>query len=168
VRLGYVGGAYEVLIKVPNWRAHADTAFSARASELGDVTVAVDAVKQGSTPGAYGVLCRLVGGSSFYALEIGSDGVARIGKVRLGEFALLGTRRTTRPGPTSRVRARCVGGRGTQPATLTLTVDGRRALSVRDRTDPYPAGAVGLLAESFDRGNVRVAFDNLVVRRVAG
>jgi hypothetical protein len=46
--------------------------------------------------------------------------------------------------------------------------DGRRALTVRDGSDPYPAGAVGLLVESFDRGNMRVAFDNLVVRRVSG
>ncbi len=168
VRLGYAGGAYEFLIKVPNWRAHADTAFSSQASGLGDVTVAVDAVKQGASPGAYGVLCRLTGGGSFYALEIGSDGVARIGKARPGEFALLGTRRAARPGPAARVKGKCVGGGGTQPAVLTLTVDGRRALTVRDRRNPYAAGAVGLVVESFDSGGVRIAFDDLVVRRIGG
>ena len=53
-----------------------------------------------------------------------------------------------------------------QPAVLTLTVDGKRALTARDAESPYPAGAVGLVVESFDRGSVRVAFDDFVVRRV--
>jgi protein kinase-like protein len=166
VRLGYAGGAYEFLIKVPNWRAHADTAFAPSASEFGDVTVAVDAVKRGTSPGAYGVLCRKTGSSRFYALEIGSNGVAQIAKVGPGEFALLGKGRSKRPGPSARVQGSCVGGRGKRPAVLTLTVDGRRALTARDARKPYAAGAVGLVVESFDRGSVRVAFDDLVVRHV--
>jgi hypothetical protein len=164
VRLGYAGGAYEFLIKVPNWRAHADTAFAAATRDLGDTTVAVDAVRSGG-PGAYGVLCREIGASRYYALEIASNGIARIAKVAPGEFTLLATRQSARPNPSVRVKGSCVGGRGNRPAVLTLSVDGKPTLRARDRRSPYVAGAVGLVAESFARGRVRVAFDDLVVRR---
>ena len=91
VRLRYADGAYEFLVKAPNWRARADTAFSPDASSLGNVTVAAVAADRGSAPGSYGVLCRSSGSGSYYALEIGADGVARIGKVSGGQFGLLGT-----------------------------------------------------------------------------
>jgi serine/threonine-protein kinase len=168
VRLRYAAGAYEFQITVPDWRAQADTGFSAETLSLRDVAVAVDAVRRGSAPGAYGVLCRVIGGNRFYALEIGSDGVARIGKASPGEFVRLGIRRATRPPRTARVRGECTGGSGNQPVTLTLLVDGRKALTVRDSQSPYAAGAAGLVVESFERGGLQVAFDDFVVRRLGG
>jgi len=167
VRLRYAGGAYEFLVKAPNWRARADTSFSPDASSLGNVTVSAVAADRGSAKGSYGVLCRSTGSGSYYALEIASDGVARIGKVSGGQFALLGTNRVTAPKPSVRLQGRCTGG-GSKPAMLTLTVGGRKALTARDRESPYAAGATGLIVESFDRGGVRVSFDDFVVRRAAG
>jgi serine/threonine-protein kinase len=165
VRLRYAGGTYEVLVKVPNWRAQADTAFAPGASSLEDVTIAVDAADRGSAQGAYGVICRSTGSDDYYALELGADGLARIGKVGGGQFGVLGTRRVTAPGPATRIQGRCTGGRGGQPAVLVLSVDGRRALTARDGASPYGSGAVGLIVESFARGGVRVSFDDLVVRQ---
>ena len=126
------------------------------------------AADRGSALGSYGVLCRSTGSGSYYALEIGADGVARIGKVSGGQFSLLGTSRGAPPGPSTRVQGRCTGGRAGQPAVLTLSIDGRRALTARDRESPFGSGATGLIVESFDRGGVRVSFDDFVVKRVEG
>ena len=166
VRLRYADGAYEFLVKVPNWRARADTAFSPSASSLEDVTVSAVAADRGSALGSYGVVCRSTGSGSYYALEIGADGDARIGKVSGGRFSLLGSSRVSPPGPSTRVQGRCTGGRAGQAAVLTLSIDGRRTLSARDREEPFGVGATGLIVESFERGGVRVSFDNFVVRRV--
>jgi hypothetical protein len=79
---------------------------------------------------------------------------------------VLRTARTTRPRGETRLRGECTGGRSGTPATLTLIVDGRRALRARDASKPLAAGAAGLVAESFARGGVRVGFDDFVVRRL--
>ncbi len=168
VRLRYADGAYEFLVKAPNWRAQADTAFSPSASSLEDVTVGVLAADRGTALGSYGVICRSTGGGSYYALELGADGVARIGKVSSGRFGLLGTTRGAPPGPSTRIQGRCTGGRSGQPAVLTLSVDGKRKLSARDSESPFGSGAAGLIVESFERGGVRVVFDDFVVKRVGG
>ena len=165
VRLGYQDGRYEIAVKVPDRRAYADTAFDADASELSDVAVAVSATPLTSVPGAFGLLCRIGDRATYYGLLLGTQGVVRAVKVAGGTSTVLNSGRIAAPSGETRLRAECTGGRGGAPTTLTLIVDGRRALRARDTASPLRAGATGLVAESFRRGGVRVAFDDFVVRR---
>ena len=110
------------------------------------MTVSAVAADRGSAVGSYGVVCRSTGGGSYYALEIGADGDARIGKVSGGRFSLLASNRVSPPGPSTRVQGRCTGGRAGQAAVLTLSIDGRPTLSARDREKPFGAGATGLIS----------------------
>jgi tRNA A-37 threonylcarbamoyl transferase component Bud32 len=167
VRLGYRQGRYEIAIKVPNRRAYADTGFSPAAADLGDVAVAVNASALTQVPSAFGLLCRIGGRSTYYGLLLGTRGTVRAVKVVGGASTVLRTTRIDPPSGETRLRGECSGGREGTPVTLTLIADGRRILRARDTSKPLPTGATGLVAESFDRGGARVAFDDFVVRRAS-
>jgi serine/threonine-protein kinase len=164
VRLGYERNRYEIAIKVPDRRAYADTGFAPEAADLGDVAVAVDASALTSVPSAFGLLCRIGDRSSYYGLLLGTRGAVRAIKVAGGESTVLRRARVAAPAGDTRLRAECTGGREGTPVTLSLVVDGRRVLRARDASTPLAAGATGIVAESFERGGVRVAFDDFVVR----
>jgi hypothetical protein len=120
----------------------------------------------------FGILCRSQRSNdapnTFYTLQVQTDGSAVIRR-RVGGAArrTLVTKafppRILRPGA-NRIAAVCAGGSGS--ARLALLLNGREIASARDPNSLGPSGFVGFFASSRTAGNVRVAFDDFVVRKL--
>ncbi|MFZ3150748.1 MAG: hypothetical protein WA116_03600 [Anaerolineaceae bacterium] len=123
-----------------------------------DVVIDVDAEHTvGTTKSDYGVICGYVDASNFHALTIGSDGFIEIFKYLKGErftlFSEEGNNAILKS--SNHLTAKCIG------TTLTLLVNGTQIAQVQDAD--LVRGDVGLIAGSFEEGNLEFLFDNFVV-----
>jgi hypothetical protein len=156
---------YRIVVRQPNRAIPAtiaevaDTPLSFR-----DVKIRVTARRvAGPDTYSFGIVCRLGdGGGTFYALQVRSDGLMQIQKAVDGDIVRsLAQRRSGRAVPQARITASCRGG-GRTPVSLTLALNGARAIKARDRSSST-AGAVGVLAQSLEKGGVVVRFDDFTV-----
>lgn len=123
-----------------------------------DVIIDVDAEHtMGTTKSDYGVICGYVDASNFYALTIGSDGFIEIFKYFKGERSTLFSEEgnTAILKSSNHLTAKCIG------TTLTLLVNGTQIAQVQDAD--FVRADVGLVAGTFEEGNVEFLFDNFVV-----
>jgi serine/threonine protein kinase len=165
--LGYTAGGYRILLRQANEVLVATTAdFPDAPLTFRDVGIRVSA-RHIAGPRTYGIgiVCLLgsVGGrSTFYALQVRSDGLMRIRKAVDGRFRDLAQGSLGRSAR-SRVElsAGCRGG-GSKPVLLSLSVNGSAPLAARDRS-ALTSGAVGVLAQSLGRPRVAVRFDDFRV-----
>jgi len=135
-------------------------------------TIAVDVTATPTTPsdGAYGVMCRSDnGGDSGYIFAILQSGEADITRVDNSRFRNLATLPAGRSpaiaqgSAQNRVRGICSGG-DSQPAHLTLVVNGQQVLTATDAQNPLnPRGTFQLFVEDADQSSA-VAFSNLLVQ----
>lgn len=110
--------------------------------------------------GDFGVICRLQDGNNFYALEVSEDRYFSIWKMVNGQNTSLNEWTYSGAIPDSAsmvITATCVGDR------LALAINDLLLAEIRD--DTFKSGQVGLLAGTFETGNIIVAFDNYVVRK---
>jgi hypothetical protein len=129
-----------------------------------DAIIEVDAIKVGGErDNRFGIVCRVLSPTDFYTLMISSDGFYGIGKVKEGQFELIGARAMQ---PSSAIlqgsainhlRADCIG------ETLALFVNGQKVAEERDAE--FTFGDVGLLAGSYENPGVDIRFDNFVVTK---
>ncbi len=126
-----------------------------------NTVISVDArVEMPTGVGDFGVICRLQDGNNFYALEVSEDRYFSIWKIVNGQNTFLNewTYSSAIPDSTSMtITATCVGDR------LALAVNDLLLAEIRD--DTFQSGQVGLLAGTFETGNILVAFDNYLVRK---
>jgi hypothetical protein len=117
----------------------------------------------GERDNRFGIVCRVLSPTDFYTLMISSDGFYGIGKVKEGQFELIGARAMQ---PSSAIlqgsainhlRADCIG------ETLALFVNGQKVAEERDAE--FTFGDVGLLAGSYENPGVDIRFDNFVVTK---
>ncbi|MEJ5200720.1 MAG: serine protease [Anaerolineales bacterium] len=126
-----------------------------------NAVISVDARVEAPTgSGDFGIICRLQDGNNFYALEVSEDRYFAIWKMVNGQSVFLKdwTYSGSIPENTSMtITATCTGNK------LALAVNNLLLAEVRD--DTFQSGWVGLLAGTFETGNIIVAFDNYVVRK---
>ncbi|QYK51633.1 MAG: hypothetical protein KF701_03855 [Anaerolineales bacterium] len=155
----YVDGGYHILVNADYASVWANPGIS-----VADVSVETDAVIRGGVEdNEFGVICRYVDESNFYAGSISSDGFYAIVKIENGEFGYVGAE-GMQPSDlinlgdqVNRVRLDCVGSR------LTLYVNGSELVSASDST--FASGDVGLYAGSFSTPGIDILFDNFVAQR---
>lgn len=155
----YVDGGYHILVNADYASVWANPGIS-----VADVSVETDAVIRGGVEdNEFGVICRYVDESNFYAGSISSDGFYAIVKIEDGEFGYVGSE-GMQPSDlinlgdqVNRVRLDCVGSR------LTLYVNGTELISASDST--FGSGDVGLYAGSFSTPGIDIYFDNFVAQR---
>jgi len=153
----YADGVYRIFVDQP------DMDIWARPSlDFGDVRVEVDAIKVGGDrDNRFGVICRAVDTSNFYAFIISSDGYYGIGKIKGLEYKLIGMDALQRSkviqqgSAFNHIRADCVGD------SLTLYVNGERLYTAQDSEFTY--GDVGLIAGTYSTPGTDIRFDNIVV-----
>jgi len=130
-------------------------------NSFSNTMISVDARVEAPTgSGDFGVICRLQDGNNFYALEVSEDRYFTIWKMVNGQSVFLQewTYSGAIPENTSMtIFAACVGDK------LFLAVNDLLLAEVRD--DTFQSGKIGLLAGTFETGNIIVAFDNYVVRK---
>ncbi|MFZ3071370.1 MAG: hypothetical protein WA110_09665 [Anaerolineaceae bacterium] len=123
-----------------------------------DVIIDVDVEQTQGTPlSDYGVICGYVDIDNFHALTVGSDGWIEIFKYIGGERTTIYSEEanlTVDPSG-NHLTASCVG------TSLTLLVNGTMVVKVDDPDLTY--GDVGMVAGTFEEGNVEFFFDNFVV-----
>ncbi len=130
-----------------------------------DVIIDVDAaLESGSIMNDIGVICRYKDADNFYFLTIGSDGYYGVSKYTGGKESLVGMTTMSqntdviKGGNTSNhIQVKCI---GTQ---LILTVNGTELANVQD--SDIASGTTGLIAGTYDEGNISVLFDNFVVTK---
>jgi hypothetical protein len=152
-----IGGAYQLLIDIPNMSA------KGRAGQYfeGDLQVSVDAEQlSGSERASYGLLLHIQSTNSFYRFEISGDGSFAISKSIDGQLELL------LGGPPS---AAINGGLASnhltvisQGHTKQFCANGYLLATITDSA--YTVGDVGVTASSGPVEGIQVAFDNLEVR----
>lgn len=128
-----------------------------------DVIVEVDAaVESGSQLNDIGIICRYTDADNFYFLTISSDGYYGVSKFFNGEESLVGATEQSQNtsaiksgSESNHIQASCIG------SEMVLTVNGTELTRVQD-TD-ITAGDVGLLAGTYDEGDLSVMFDNFKV-----
>lgn len=151
----YTDGEYTIQVLPDNYYAWSNPGRS-----FGDVVISVDArAIQSTGTGDFGLICRYRDEENFYALEISEDGYFAIWKAEEGEFYDLveWTYSSRIPQTTDvRVAASCTGD------LLVLSVDDIILAEVRDNA--HLDGDVGLIAGTWDEGDLIMAFDNYVVR----
>jgi S1-C subfamily serine protease len=151
----YQDGEYFIQISPDNYYgwAHPGEDFS-------DVVITVDVRSERSDgTGDFGVLCRYQDEDNFYALEVSEDGYFAIWKAEAGEFSDLVPWSFSSDipvqAPVSLVAA-CVGDQ------LSLAIDDVLLASVSD--DTHAHGDIGLIAGTWEQGDLVIGFDNYVVR----
>lgn len=155
----YYQDGYQIEISEPNILAWATPGLS-----FDDSVVIVEATRtQGPADNAFGLICRYQDPDNFYFFLISSDGFAGIGLRLDGERQLLSDEHML-PSPAilpgfepNLILASCVGPR------LELYVNGQFVTAVDDET--WSAGDVGLIAGSYDTGQVSIQFDNFSVQQ---
>lgn len=154
----YVDGAYQVLIRVPDWQE-----WGLAPGGYGDARLEVDATKVGgSDNNEFGLMCRYQDPANFYALMINSEGYYGIVRIqddvqeRLGAEGQQWSEAILQGEATNHIRADCVGDR------LTLYVNGQEIFSAQDST--WTAGDVGVIAGGYSEPGTDIRFDNYVVQ----
>jgi S1-C subfamily serine protease len=150
----YANGKYLVTVKAENWLV-----WSYHGNEDDDTIITVDAqVASATGVGDFGVMCRFVDDSNYYAFEVSEDGYFSIWKVENGENITLydWTYSESIPvGGPMRIDTACVGNR------LLLGVNDVLLAEVNDAS--FTSGSYGLIAGTLDPGGLSVAFDNFTV-----
>lgn len=130
-----------------------------------DVIVDVDAaLEDGAEVNDIGVICRYQDSDNFYFLTISSDGFYGISKFSQGKESLIvmselgkNTSAIHSGKTTNHIQVKCIG------EDLTLSANGTELTHVTDAD--LTKGEVGLLAGTYDQGNVSVLFDNFIVTK---
>jgi hypothetical protein len=155
----YHQDGYQIEIIEPNILAWATPGLS-----FDDSLIMVEAARNhGPADNAFGLICRYQDPDNFYFFLISSDGFAGIGRRLAGERQLLSDEHmlpseAILPGrQPNLILASCVGPR------LELYVNGQFVAGVDD--DTWAAGDVGLIAGSYDTGQVTIQFDNFSVQQ---
>jgi hypothetical protein len=158
-RSDYSNDGYQIEVIEPNILAWATPGLS-----FEDSVILVEATrKAGPADNAFGLICRYQDPDNFYFFLISSDGFAGIGRRLDGERQLLSDEHmlpadAILPGfEPNLIQASCVGAR------LELYVNGQFVASIED--DTWSTGDVGLIAGSYDRGEVVIRFDNFSVQQ---
>lgn len=155
----YHQDSYQIEIVEPNILAWATPGLS-----FDDSLVMVEATRtQGPADNAFGLICRYQDPDNFYFFLISSDGFAGIGQRLDGVRQLLSDEHML-PSPAihagfepNLIQAGCVESR------LELYVNGQFVTAVDD--DTWASGDVGLIAGSYETGNVSIQFDNFSVQQ---
>jgi hypothetical protein len=150
-------GAYRIEVITPGtW------AWSTPRLSLRDVRVEVDARKvSGPDDNVFGILCRYQNASNYLVFLVSSDGYVGIGMRRDGANTLVSgesllLRDAVLQGNTlNHLRADCVG------EDLRLFVNGLPV--VEAQSSVWSEGDVGLIAGTYEQGEVVIAFDNFSV-----
>ena len=163
---GYAGGGYRILVRK-------NVALGSHTAELPvpllfhNITAQVTAQRAGGPQNfSAGIICRVstvAGKLSYYALQVRSDGLLRIRKSVQGRFRELGRRSLGHSISQARISAGCRGG-GAKPVLLSVSANGSAPLQARDRAG-VATGAVGLLAQPFDRPGTAIRFTDLAVKQ---
>ena len=131
---------------------------------VSDVQVEVDAIRMdGSEDNDLGIICRYQDQNNFYGLIISSDGYYGISKMENGEHKIIGAEgmqysdNIHRGTEMNHIQANCVG------STLTLMVNGEKLIEVQD--SDFVAGDTGLTVGTFSEPQVKVQFDNFIVKK---
>jgi hypothetical protein len=156
----YVDEAYQINVVTPNYYLWSSPD---KVPSIGDVRIEVDAMAAGGPEANdMGIICRYVDESNFYFLTISSDGYYGISKLKDGQETLIGmdqmgynTEVIQTAGNNNRLKAECTG------STLTLYANDVQLATATD--SDFATGNVGLIAGSYDEGNVDIRFDNFVV-----
>ena len=128
-----------------------------------DVIITVDAaVENGSQMNDIGIICRYKDADNFYFLTISSDGYYSISKFFQGTESLVGSTEQSQNtdviksgNANNKIEASCIG------SELILSANGTELTRVQD--SDLPDGDVGLLAGTYDEGDVSILFDNFKV-----
>ncbi len=152
---GYTNGAYEIAIVPENFFV-----WSSSGQSFGDALITVTAFPSGPTgEGDLGVICRYQDGDNYYALEVSEDGYFTIWKYESGKyFSLVDwelAQSLPADGSALTINAACVGD------TLILAANGVTLAEVTDGA--FTEGEVGLIAGTFETGNLAVTFDDFMV-----
>jgi hypothetical protein len=154
----YRDGEYRIAVSTP------DLAVWSNMSEphdWADLAVTVDARRvEGPLDNQYGMIVRYQDQSNFYLFSISSDGMFTVQMLRDDEWIDLVTwtaSEAVRQGEaTNTLRVECDG------THMRFFVNDK--LLTEGEDDTFPSGGVGLMAGSFEEGNMVVHFDNLLVR----
>lgn len=155
--MDYNAGGFRFYIREPNVNY-----WTTAGQNFADARVEVDALQySGPQENRLGVICRHHDDHNFYFFVISTDGYYAIGKVKDGVQSLLGqnTMRYASAIQTgvaiNHLRAECQG------TTLRLYVNDSPVALVDD--EDFTDGDVGLLAGTFDEGELDVLFDDFKV-----
>jgi hypothetical protein len=153
----YADGMYRIWIDKPNMDVWAKAG-----QNFGDARLEVDAIKVGGERNnRFGIICRAVDDSDFYAFFISSDGYYSIGKIKGVQFELIGMQemqfsRAIKTGSAiNHLRADCIG------SSLTFYVNGQQLAQVEDTE--FSSGDVGLIAGTYETPGIDIRFDDFVV-----
>jgi hypothetical protein len=158
--MDYDSGVYRFLISNSHFNY-----WSTLNKQYTDARIEVDVAKlDGPDSNRAGILCRFQnvnGTPNFYFFVISSDGYYAVGRTNGLESVLLGqdqmaTSSNINTGLSiNHLRADCTGN------TLAFYVNGFPVAQVTDST--LTSGEIGLLAGTFDEGNVDIIFDQFIV-----
>lgn len=155
--MDYNAGGFRFYIREPNVNY-----WTTAGQNFADARVEVDALQySGPQENRLGVICRHHDDHNYYFFVISTDGYYAIGKVKDGVQSLLGqnTMRYASAIQTgvaiNHLRAECQG------TTLRFYVNDSPVALVDD--EDFTDGDVGLLAGTFDEGELDVLFDNFKV-----
>lgn len=155
----YNNDGYQIEVIEPNILAWATPGLS-----FEDSLIIVEATRRsGPADNAFGLICRYQDPDNFYFFLISSDGFAGIGRRLDGQRQLLSDEHmlpsdAILPGfEPNLILASCVG------AQLELRVNGQFVAAVEDET--WTTGDVGLIAGSYENGEVIIRFDNFSVQQ---
>jgi len=155
-RRAYSGGTYQMDVTSDKFWSWAP----APVNTPPDVILSVDARVLTSTGESdFGLLCRYQDSRNFYALEISEDGYFSIWKsVNDETTSIIDWTQSTEVHTSSAttIGAACIGSR------LTLTADGVVLGEAAD--DDLAEGGVGLIAGTWEKGGLSLAFDNFQAR----
>ena len=155
-RLAYSGGTYLIDVIPDKYLSWAPAPVETPA----DVILSVEAHIQTSTGDSdFGLLCRYQDNRNFYALEISEDGYFSIWKSIDDETVMILDWTESSDVPSGRdttLSAACIGNR------LTLLADGVVLGEATD--DDLAEGDAGLIAGTWDKGGLTVAFDDFQAR----
>jgi S1-C subfamily serine protease len=153
--VGYVNDEYQINVTTPMMFISGTSG-----KEVGDAIISVTShIRNATSQGDYGLLCRQQSDGSYYAFEVSEDGYASIWKNIGGEISPLIDWKFFQgleSQPELQLSASCIGDQ------LDLAVDGQVLLSTTDTS--LQAGDTGLIAGTWDTPGFTVAFDDFVIR----
>jgi hypothetical protein len=137
-------------------------AWSVAGKRFRDVKLGVEsALINGPLDNHYGLICRYQNDRNYYVFLISSDGYAAVGKVRDGDYQVLGSGQMEyfeaiqQGNAVNQIWAECDGDQ------LTLAVNRQTVIETRD--SDFMEGDVGLLAGAYETAGVDVFFDHFAV-----
>lgn len=153
--VGYANGEYQIKVTSPMVFISGTSGYTANDVIL-NVTVRV---KNPSSKGDYGLICRQQDNGNYYAFEVSEDGYATIWKNKGGEATPLVDWEYFQglEGKTElEITAACIGDQ------MDLAVNGQTLISTTD--SDFQQGDTGLIAGTWDTPGLIVAFDNFSIR----